>query len=444
MRLTNVALVDLVGGRVSSYAVQAGSGPGRELPISFDQRAHGGGGQRPGSWMAIAFRLQLPGGVQRDELARAWDAVVARHGTLRAVFSHAADGKLALHEVDVLPGVWEEHDVGPGRLVREVVREVFDANCGPFSRPSHRLVLIEPGPSADDARPEVLIGSDHTHVDMWSLVLLARDLLACLDDLRAEQPVGADLPPAPSFAEHTAALEAMPPAPADVRERWARVLEAGDGAMPVFPLPLGELRPSPAEVVEVRDVLDAAGTERLAATAREQGVRLIALGLSALTGVTAELSGKPLRAVFPVHSRHEPRWRDAVGWFITNAVLECTDPDPAACVRAVEAATGLGSWPLAPIFADSGGVMPTPPGMFAVSWLDARRLPVPTAQAADPRYVSAAIRTDGVMIWFVVNDAGLHLRCRYPDTPEARENVGRWLDGVEADLRERAAAVAAP
>jgi len=40
------------------------------------------------------------------------------------------------------------------------------------------------------------------------------------------------------------------------------------------------------------------------------------------------------------------------------------------------------------------------------------------------------------MIWFLVNRAGLHLRCRYPDTPEARANVGGWLDAVEQGLRE--------
>ena len=26
--------------------------------------------------------------------------------------------------------------------------------------------------------------------------------------------------------------------------------------------------------------------------------------------------------------------------------------------------------------------------------------------------------------------AGLHLRCRYPGTPDARRSVGAWLDGV--------------
>jgi hypothetical protein len=437
MRLTNVAQMDLVSGRVFSYGVQAAPGFGRALPVSFDQGLHVGAGQRPGSWLAIAFRLPVP--VARAEhIAAAWDAVVARHGTLRTVFSVNQDGRLLLDEVAVTSGEWVEHEVAPGRRTREVLREVFDTYCAPFERPSHRLCLVQPEEGAADPRPDLVIGSDHAHVDMWSLVILARDLLACLDDLKAGRTAGAELPSVPAFEEHTAELDEMPPAPFEVERRWDEILKAGGGGMPNFPLELGELRPIPAEVVEVRDVLNGDGAERLAAIAREQGVRLIALGISVLTEVTAALASRPLRAVFPVHSRHEPHWREAVGWFITNAVIESSDPDPVACVAAVQEATGLGSWPLAPILAPHGG-MQVEPGMFAISWLDARRLPVPTAQASDLRYVSAAIRTDGVMIWFAVDDSGLHLRCRYPDTPEARTNVGRWLDAVEGGLRELAA-----
>jgi mycolipenoyl-CoA---2-(long-chain-fatty acyl)-trehalose mycolipenoyltransferase / long-chain-acyl-CoA---trehalose acyltransferase len=83
--------------------------------------------------------------------------------------------------------------------------------------------------------------------------------------------------------------------------------------------------------------------------------------------------------------------------------------------------------------------MPATPGMFALSWLDTRRLPVAVPDPA-AQWVSAVIRTDGVMIWFVLNDAGLHLRCRYPDTPEARASLALWLAAVESELRAAAPA----
>lgn len=434
MRLTNVAQMDLADGRVFSYRVRAAAEPGAELPISFDQAMHAGRGQRPGSWMALAFRLAAE--VTREELSAAWDLVVARHGTLQSVFSLDGAGELALHAVEVAPGSWQEHEVPVNQLTREVLRDLFDEQCAPLERPSHCLCVIEPPSGAADERWEVVIGSDHSHVDMWSLVVLARDLLEILQDQRLHlTDVGARLPEARPFSAHTAQLAAMPTAPTWVADRWAAILAAGGGLMPTFPLPLGQLEPRPVEVVEVRDVLDAEETDRLTVVAQTQGVRLLGLGLSVLTEVTARVSGQPLRAIFPVHSRHEPGWHDSVGWFITNAVLECTDPDPVACMVAVDEATGLGSWPLRPLMEPYGG-MPFGPGSFAISWLDSRRLPVPKAQADHLRYVSARIRTDGVMIWFLVNKSGLHLRCRYPDTPEARLNVGGWLDAVQAGIRE--------
>ncbi|MET1132739.1 MAG: peptide synthetase, partial [Aeromicrobium sp.] len=151
------------------------------------------------------------------------------------------------------------------------------------------------------------------------------------------------------------------------------------------------------------------------------------------------LAGTALRTVFPVHSRNEDRWHDSVGWFITNAVLESEDTDPAACSAAVKEAIRLGSWPLADVMAPWGG-MPEAPGMFAVSWLDMRRLPVRIDTAGlDAQYVSAAITTSNVMLWFIIDDSGVHLRCRYPDTQVARLNVGAWLDTLVARMRELAA-----
>lgn len=422
MRLTNVAQMTLPAGRMRSFAPRA-SGVTGPLPVSFDQGRHVGEGDRPGSWMALALRLPRP--ADAATLADAWMAVVARHGALRTVFSRDAAGTVALDAVAVEPGEWIDHAVPEGALTRDVLRAVLDEACRPFSRPSHRLCLIEPEAGADDPRPALVLASDHSHVDMWSLLVMAHDLLAALD--------GERLAPVAGFAEHTAELAAQPPAPEEIVSRWRGILDAEGGTMPLFPLDLGEVSAPRAEVVEVRDVLDAAASARFASRAQSHGVRVIALAMSVLAGVTRTLTGRPLRAVFPVHSRHDPRWHDAVGWFITNAVVECDEPTPEACAVAVREAIALGSYPLAPILAPYGG-MPTAPGMFAISWLDTRRLPVALDPAHEAQYVSAVIRTDGVMIWFIQNDTGLHLRCRYPDTPEARANVGGWLDAVQAGL----------
>jgi mycolipenoyl-CoA---2-(long-chain-fatty acyl)-trehalose mycolipenoyltransferase / long-chain-acyl-CoA---trehalose acyltransferase len=427
MRLTHVASLRLPFGPLLSYDL-AVTPAGGDLPLSFDQARHVRGGDRPGSWMALTFSLPAP--VPRDHLAAAWRAVVAAHGTLRTVFVRDDDGGPGLREVGIGAGAWVEHEVAPGQAMHDALRGVLDTGCTPFARPSHRFCVIE---TADG--PAIVVAADHAHVDMWSLLVIARDLLAALDRLR--DGLAADLPAAPAFAEHTQRMVERPEAPAGVHRRWAEVIEAGGGAMPRFPLPLGDPAPQP-ERVEVRDVLDVTAMAAFAARAREEGVSTLALTVSVLTVTTREVAAGELRAVFPVHSRYEERWHDSVGWFITNSVLESADPDPRACAGAVKEAIRLGSWPLAGIMAPWGG-MPEAPGMLAVSWLDLRRLPVQIdSHTLNAQYVSAAIRTTGVMLWFIIDGTGVHLRCRYPDTSEARRNVGTWLDDLVARMRDQA------
>lgn len=424
MRLTNVAHLRLPFGRLMGYDVRV-SAPGRQLPVSFDQRRHVGAGDRPGSWMAISFRLPEP--VDREALAAAWLAVIARHGTLRSVFVPSDAGGPHLHEVDVLPGEWTEHPIAPGQALNDALREQLDQACTPYSTPSHRLSVLETATG-----PTIVIAADHSHVDMWSMLVIVRDLRLALADATAGR--ASTLVAAPAFADHSAALRDRPAAPEDVHRRWTEILEGSGGTMPRFPLPLGEPVAHP-ERVEVRDVLDVDDIAAFSAQAASDGVSTLALAVSAMTAVTGELSGTSLRAVFPVHSRYETTWHDSVGWFITNSVLESGDPEPSACAAAVKEAVQLGSWPLEDILQPWGG-MPEAPGMFAISWLDLRRLPVRVdAAGLEAQYISASIRTDGVMLWFILDESGLHLRCRYPDTDEARTHVGTWLDRLVERVR---------
>ncbi|QKT07951.1 GNAT family N-acetyltransferase [Gordonia sp. X0973] len=424
MRLTNVAHLRLPFGRLMGYDVTV-SEPGAALPVSFDQGRHVAAGDRAGSWMALSFRLTDP--VPRESLAAAWLAVIARHGTLRTVFTPGDDGQPELSQVRISPGGWVEHPIAAGEAVNDALRDVLDEACSSYSRPAHRLCVLETA-----AGPTIVVAADHSHVDMWSMLVILRDFLTALG--RIESGASPELDEVPAFVEHTRALIDRPTAPEDVRSRWAAILADCGDVMPLFPLPLGTALPH-AERVEVRDVFDVDDSAAFSAQAREDGVSTLALAVSAMTAVTREMAGAPLRAVFPVHSRYDETWHDSVGWFITNSVIESADPAPAACADAVREAVRLGSWPLADILVPWGG-MPEAPGMFAISWLDLRRLPVRVDTAGlDAQYVGATIRTDGVMLWFILDGSGLHLRCRYPDTPEARVSVGGWLDLLVAKMQ---------
>ncbi|WP_136611386.1 peptide synthetase [Sinomonas albida] len=437
MRLTTVAQMALPEGSLQSFAVRATPDPTRELPVSFDQSRHVGRGDRAGSWMAVSFRLaQSP---SHAVLADAWRAAIARHGTLRTVFS-AAESGVRLHEATVDDGVWREHEASPGATTREALHALLDAECRPFAAPSYLLAMVVPSPAEPDPRPVVVLASDHAHVDMWSLLILAHEVRSRVDGEGAggdATSAAAPADPLPAaFVDHTRALAAMPEAPVEVIAHWEEILRAGGGAMPVFPLSLGDVSTPSSAIVEVRDVLDVSQLARLEEQARAREVRILPLVLSELAQLFRDVADAPLRAVFPVHSRNEPRWRDSVGWYITNAVLDVGDPAPASCAAAVGEAVRLGAFPLAPIFDRIGGT--EPPGMFALSWLDVRRLPLRIEASFEPQFVSAELPTDNLMIWFIVNDDGLHLRCRYPSNAVARATVSSWLD----ELTNRIATVA--
>ncbi len=55
----------------------------------------------------------------------------------------------------------------------------------------------------------VIIGADHAHVDMWSMLVIARDLLSALAAISSG--VAPALDAAPEFAEHTAACPSPVP-----------------------------------------------------------------------------------------------------------------------------------------------------------------------------------------------------------------------------------------
>ncbi|MDN6688151.1 condensation domain-containing protein [Corynebacterium flavescens] len=427
MRLTHVTHLRLPFGPLRSYHVTV-EPTGTRSPVSFDQARHVSAGNRPGSWMAMSMRLPAP--VDRDRLAEAWRAVIERHGTLRTVFDHGPDGEVILLDTEVTGGEWTQHVARPGQSMRDLFREVLDTHCVSFGRPSYLLCITETA-----QRPTLVIASDHSHVDMWSMLVLVRDLLAELN--------GTELPAAtpPPFAEHTRLLRNREPAPESIRQRWRDIIDAGGGVMPRFPLPLGEPGHHP-ERVEVREVFTVDDIATFAAHARLLGVSTLALTISLMAAVTRERVSTPLRALFPVHSRFDREWHDSVGWFITNSILEVNSSEPGDAADAVKEAIRLGAWPLEDVLAPWDG-MPDTPGMFAVSWLDLRRLPVSIDDIGlEAQYVSAAMRTDGVMVWFIIDDTGAHLRCRYPDTLEARENVGSWLDdlvGLMQDTARRSA-----
>ncbi|MDO5634562.1 MAG: peptide synthetase [Micrococcus sp.] len=438
MRLTNVAHLRLPFGPLSSYAVTVGE-PGEAWELSADQARHIGEGPRAGSWMALAFTWPTP--VDPQRLADAWQATVARHPTLRTVTDVDDDGATILRTVPVLGGQWTRHTVATGQSPQEAVREILDAACSPEQRPAHRLCTID---TMDGTT--VVLGIDHSHVDMWSFMVILQELWTRLetspttsssptaDTAAALSRLGEE---APGFEQHTRERRCLPHAAPATRQRWHAILDQHEGHFPVFPLPLGTQEPVVERVV-LRTVLGVEDSAALRERARARKVSALSLVVAAMTEATAMLSDRPFAALFPIHTRHAQRWHASVGWFTLNSLLAPASAAPEDAAAAIREAIALGQERVEDIEHADGGQLAVP-GLFAVSWLDLRRLPVQVdTHAVSAELISARIHTDGVMLWFISDASGLHLRCRFPDTAAARESVTRWLDEVVTRTRRMA------
>ncbi|MGW6621888.1 condensation domain-containing protein [Nocardia sp. NPDC055002] len=382
-------------------------------------------------WLAAAF--DIPGHVNRDRLADAYRGLIARHGTLRSSFTATPSGPLRIlrptpNRLEPQPDIAH----GSATTLRETLRRHGNIRCAPFAERAYLLAAID--------RPHtstIVCAFDHAHVDAYSIAIIIEDLRLLY--------YGADpetLPATGDFVDYCATPVEF--RPDDPRVDGWRDFFGDQGVIPPsFPLDLG-LEPGQRapQAIDLREVLSADATERFESLCRTSDAGLFAGALAALAhSIRRAGGGSRLRMVFPLHTRHDPQWRNAVGWFTTNApVTVDATHDFADTVRSaresVRAALGLGTVPLAETLHELGGLRPSRADIFMVSYVDYRRLP----GAAIHRFINATHisntgSADDVQLWFSRSDKGLALRARYPATPQAHAVVRAFLDDVEQILR---------
>jgi amino acid adenylation domain-containing protein len=123
--------------------------------------------------------IDLDGELDQDALARALDALVARHESLRTTFSEidgepvqtiSATGALPLRAVDLRELPSAARDVAADARCRDEIEQPFDLVVGPLVR----ALLLR---LADD-RHRLVVALHHIVTDGWSNEILVRDLAA--------------------------------------------------------------------------------------------------------------------------------------------------------------------------------------------------------------------------------------------------------------------------
>lgn len=289
----------------------------------------------PTGWLGVSFEVPPVSG---HCLRRAFEAWMCRHETLRSGFRPLGAGgnEAEFERFTLQPDEVRLNEVDLGTFIdREVLADslddLFNRCTDAVSWPSFAFAAISSPRSTT-----VVMAFDHVNVDGYSILLAAGEIRELVDADHEGRP--SQLTAVPSYldfvqTELAVASEASPSH--EAVETWRRFL--GDhGTLPRFPLPDG--LPSGSQVPqEARCIPILTDTQGAAF-----GAWCRANGASAATGFLAALSlaftrlgrgtdadqtpagpAEPdvvsFRSLVSTHTRHEPHWAEALGWFTAIA-----------------------------------------------------------------------------------------------------------------------------
>ncbi|MFH9426559.1 amino acid adenylation domain-containing protein [Streptomyces sp. NPDC017529] len=277
----------------------------------------------PGSTYNISVGIRLSGALDQEALRTALSDVVARHESLRTVFTEDGEGP---YQVVVEPEIYEpglaivgtsEAEL-PARL-REATRYGFDlASENPLRGWLFRL---------DEQEHVLLVVLHHIAADGWSLPLLARDLMVAYTARSAGAAPGwAPLPV--QYADYSLWQHRVLGSEEDPESLNARQLAFWKSALAGLPeeLPLPADRPRPQVASHEGGVvgfgIGAEQHERLLALARAHNVSLFMVFQAALATLLDRMgAGTDIPLGSPVAGRTDDALGELVGFFVNTLVL---------------------------------------------------------------------------------------------------------------------------
>jgi amino acid adenylation domain-containing protein len=319
--------LQIARGEAAGAAIRPRPRDGGPLPLSFaQQRLWLVDELEPGTGnYNIPSPLRMRGPLDTAALARALDALRARHESLRTTFLPGEKGAeptqvihphvpSSLDVVDLSSLEEEARDAAARTILHEDANTGFDLRTGPLVRA--RLLRL----AAEDHL--LLLTMHHIVSDGWSMGVLMRELTALYEAFAA----GADdpLPPlAVQYADYALwQREQLAGEPLEkLLEYWRGKL---GGAPPVLALPTD--RPRPAVESHRGEThhfwLPRETAERLREVAREEGTTLFAVLLAGLRTVLARHAGQDDVVLgTPIAGRTRAEIEGLVGFFVNSLAL---------------------------------------------------------------------------------------------------------------------------
>lgn len=418
--------------------------PVSPVPVSYQQEQHIRTFRRRQAAGADMARLNIPawdmpGQCDQRAMSHVLNAYLRRHDTYHSRFEFDDDDAIVRRRLE-----------NP-RDLKFVATEHGDMTAAQWR--SH--VLATPDPLRWDCfhfgiiqRKDhftFYISVDHVHTDALFMCLVLVEIhLMYLTLVNGGAPVA--LHEAGSYDDYcvkqrrfTSALTLESP---EVRE-WIQFAERNDGAMPQFPLPIGDLSQPCGGDMMVVQLLDARQSKSFDAACTGEGVRFSGGVLACAALADHKFTGAPVYyGITPTTTRSTPAEFMTTGWFtglvpFTVPVNAGSFGETARSAQAsFDAGVDLAHVPFDRVLelADGRfGLRGAGPGVQMVSYLDAGLPPLSPAIIAEWERMNGKIYCDSrsadqIGIWVNRTERETVVTVAFPDNPVARESVQRYLN----------------
>ncbi|MFJ2285796.1 non-ribosomal peptide synthase/polyketide synthase [Pseudomonas iridis] len=270
----------------------------------------------------VPAALRLRGELDLPALQRSFDALIARHESLRTCFVEEQGQTLqviqaqATLELAVEDIAGELDDCALQALVAAETLHLFDLHKGPLLRV--KLLRM----AADDHA--LIITLHHIVSDGWSMGIMVDELVALYAAYSADKT--AQLPALPvQYADYAVWQRQWMDAGERERQLNYWTAQLGDGEQPLLELPTDRPRPSEQSYRGARQ--DIALSAELAAglkhVAQRENVTLFALLLASFQTLLHRYSGQAdIRVGVPVANRNRVETEGLIGFFVNTQVLK--------------------------------------------------------------------------------------------------------------------------
>ncbi|WP_281374044.1 condensation domain-containing protein [Mycobacterium vicinigordonae] len=392
----------------------------------------------------LVMAFDMPGECDIRALTYVFNAHLRRHDTYRSWFEFVGAGPTATivrHTIGD-PASIELAAVNRGQMSPAQWQEHLLQTPSPLQWDCFRFAIIQ-----RDDHFTVCISVDHLHVDPMFVGGVFWEIRAMYNELiDGEGPLA--LPPAGSYADYclrerdyTSALTLRSP---EV-QGWIEFFEHNDGALPQFPLPLGDTALSTKGELLTLRLLDARQTARFEDACSAAGARFSG-GVFAATALTEhELTGAPTYyAVTPIGTRSTPADFMTTGWFIGHApfavpVAPTFGETARGAQSAFDANTHLAKVPFERVLELAPWLRPPPAhsGFPMLSFLDAGVPPLSAMVATQLSQTNTRAFSDGriasrVCMWVNKFHEETTITASFPSNPIAYESVARYLETMRS------------